>query len=84
MAEEQKKRTMEALERRFAQAKAEIHHQQNHKHQKISVTTTGNNTKSSSPSQLKSTAPSSSKKGFVSLPFPPSFYSVRNFAERFK
>ncbi|KAF3623088.1 putative interactor of constitutive active ROPs 2, chloroplastic-like isoform 1 [Capsicum annuum] len=63
MAEEQKKRTMEALERRFAQAKAEIHHQQNHKHQKISVTTTGNNTKSSSPSQLKSTAPSSSKKG---------------------
>ncbi|KAF3616901.1 putative interactor of constitutive active ROPs 2, chloroplastic-like isoform 1 [Capsicum annuum] len=67
MAEEQKKRTMEALERRFAQAKAEIHHQQNHKHQKISVTTTGNNTKSSSPSQLKSTAPSSSKKGYLSF-----------------
>ncbi|KAM3341080.1 ribonuclease MRP protein subunit POP4 [Capsicum galapagoense] len=67
MAEEQKKRTMEALERRFAQAKAEIHHQQNHKHQKISVTTTGNNTKSSPPSQLKSTAPSSSKKGYLSF-----------------
>ncbi|XP_055833738.1 ribonuclease MRP protein subunit POP4-like [Solanum dulcamara] len=39
MAEQQNKRTMEALERRFVQAKAEIHHQQ-HKNKKIIVTTT--------------------------------------------
>ncbi|XP_075073916.1 uncharacterized protein LOC107779920 [Nicotiana tabacum] len=39
MAEEQKKRTMEALERRFAQAKAELQVQQ-HKNKKISVATT--------------------------------------------
>lgn len=77
MAEQQKKRTMEALERRFAQAKAEIHHQQ-HKNKKITVTTTKtpaeNNIEltshgiNSSPSPLKSIATSSapsSKKGFV-------------------
>uniref|UniRef100_M0ZYL0 Ribonuclease P family protein n=1 Tax=Solanum tuberosum TaxID=4113 RepID=M0ZYL0_SOLTU len=38
MSEQQKKRTMEALERRFTQAKAEIHQQQ-HKNKKIGVTT---------------------------------------------
>uniref|UniRef100_M0ZNE8 Ribonuclease P family protein n=1 Tax=Solanum tuberosum TaxID=4113 RepID=M0ZNE8_SOLTU len=74
MAEQQKKRTMEALERRFAQAKAEIHQQQ-HKNKRVAVTTTktlaenniGVTSQSinSSPSPLKSTttssAPSSKK-----------------------
>ncbi|KAL3352309.1 hypothetical protein AABB24_020379 [Solanum stoloniferum] len=68
MSEQQKKRTMEALERRFTQAKAEIHQQQ-HKNKKIGVTTTKtlaeNNIGLTSqrinslPSLLKSTTPSS-------------------------
>uniref|UniRef100_A0A3Q7HWB1 Uncharacterized protein n=1 Tax=Solanum lycopersicum TaxID=4081 RepID=A0A3Q7HWB1_SOLLC len=79
MAEQQKKRTMEALERRFAQAKAEIHQQQ-HKNKRVAVTTTktlaenniGVTTQSinSSPSPLKSTTTSSapsSKKGHISF-----------------
>ncbi|KAG5571041.1 hypothetical protein H5410_060807 [Solanum commersonii] len=78
MSEQQRKRTMEALERRFTQAKAEIHHQQ-HKNKKIGVTTTKtlaeNNIGLTSqrinslPSLLKSTTPSSapsSKKGHMS------------------
>ncbi|XP_060201612.1 ribonuclease MRP protein subunit POP4 [Lycium barbarum] len=78
MAEQQKKRTMEALERRFAQAKAEVHQQQQHKNKKFTVTTTPvqNNVKltpqsiNSSPSPLKSIATStatSSKKGYLSF-----------------
>ncbi|KAH0739542.1 hypothetical protein KY290_038247 [Solanum tuberosum] len=79
MAEQQKKRTMEALERRFAQAKAEIHQQQ-HKNKRVAVTTTktlaenniGVTSQSinSSPSPLKSTTTSSapsSKKGYISF-----------------
>ncbi|XP_055812396.1 ribonuclease MRP protein subunit POP4-like [Solanum dulcamara] len=79
MAEQQKKRTMEAIERRFAQAKAEIHHQQ-HKNKKITVTTTKTPTENkieltshgiNSPlSPLKSIATSSapsSKKGHISF-----------------
>ncbi|WMV59056.1 hypothetical protein MTR67_052441 [Solanum verrucosum] len=79
MSEQQKKRTMEALERRFTQAKAEIHQQQ-HKNKKIGVTTTKtlaeNNIGLTSqrinslPSLLKSTTPSSapsSKKGHMSF-----------------
>ncbi|KAK4353328.1 hypothetical protein RND71_028846 [Anisodus tanguticus] len=81
MAEQQKKRTMDALERRFAQAKAEVHQQQQHKHKKITVSTTKtpivNNVElitpqsiNSSTSPLKSIAPSSatsSKKGYLSF-----------------
>ncbi|XP_055833282.1 ADP-ribosylation factor GTPase-activating protein AGD7-like isoform X2 [Solanum dulcamara] len=79
MAEQQKKRTMEALERRFAQAKAEIHHQQ-HKNKKINVTITKTSAENnieltphginSSLSPLKSIATSSapsSKKGHISF-----------------
>ncbi|KAK6773936.1 hypothetical protein RDI58_029175 [Solanum bulbocastanum] len=79
MTEQQKKRTMEALERRFAQAKAEIHQQQ-HKNKKIVVTMTKSLAENnigptshninSSPSLLKSTTPSSSpssKKGHISF-----------------
>ncbi|WMV44779.1 hypothetical protein MTR67_038164 [Solanum verrucosum] len=80
MAEQQKKRTMEALERRFAQAKAEIHQQQ-HKNKRVAVTTTktlaennigvtSSQSNNSSPSPLKSTTTSSapsSKKGYISF-----------------
>ncbi|MCD9641052.1 hypothetical protein HAX54_026868 [Datura stramonium] len=79
MAEQQKKRTMEALERRFAQAKAEVQVQQ-HKNKKIAVTTTKAPVESdvgltsqginSSPSPLKSIATSSaptSRKGHLSF-----------------
>lgn len=82
MAEQQKKRTMEALERRFAQAKAEIHQQQQ-KNKKIPVITTktlpenniGLTSQSinSSPSPFKSmttsSAPSSKQGSVVSLVF---------------
>ncbi|CAN4117017.1 unnamed protein product [Withania somnifera] len=83
MAEQQKKRTMEALERRFAQAKSEIQHQQQqkqYKNKKIAINTTKapiditSQSINSSPSTLKpienSSAPSSSsssKKGYLSF-----------------
>nr|XP_016509501.1 PREDICTED: uncharacterized protein LOC107826967 [Nicotiana tabacum] len=89
MAEEQKKRTMEALERRFAQAKAELEVQQ-HKNKKISVATTTTTPVekngglarqgiNSSPSPFKSKANSSSissKKGYLSFSGHPSSQDV--------
>ncbi|XP_075086994.1 ribonuclease MRP protein subunit POP4 isoform X1 [Nicotiana tabacum] len=90
MAEEQKKRTMEALERRFAQSKAELELQQ-HKNKKISVATTTTTTPvekngghtpqgiNSSPLPFKSKATSSSissKKGYLSFSGHPSSQDV--------